>query len=141
MDTDGKNSRKLTNHPPSDDNPSWSPDGKRIAFTADRSDREWNRQIYVMDADGGNQRRLTQNPFKDWNPSWSPDGKRIAFVSNREDDGNREIFVINTNGDNPRNLTNNPDDDTNPAWSNPVLAVSPADKIFTTWGWLKQVDR
>ena len=55
MDNDGDNLRNLTNNPADDRDPSWSPDGKRIAFTADRNDRDWNRQIYVMDADGGNQ--------------------------------------------------------------------------------------
>ena len=48
----------------------------RIAFM---SDRDWNRQIYVMDNHGGNQRNLTNNPADDRNPSWSPDGTRIAF--------------------------------------------------------------
>ena len=138
MDADGDNKQNLTNNASHDSNPSWSPDGKRIAFDSYRAK---SRDIYVMDVDGGNQRRVTQNPFKDWDPSWSPDGKQIVFVSNREDDGNREIYVINTDGTNPRNLTNHPDDDTIPAWSNPVLSVAPAGKILTTWGWLKQVDQ
>ena len=46
----------LTNNPGEDMDPSWFPDGKRIAFSSDRNDRAGNRQIYVMDADGGNQR-------------------------------------------------------------------------------------
>ena len=47
--------------------PSWSPDGKRIAFV---STREGNREIYVMDADGKNPRRLTNNPRNDIDPVW-----------------------------------------------------------------------
>ena len=74
----------------------------QIAFV---SDRDGNREIYVMDADGGNLRRLTDNPVDDWYPSWSPDGKRIAFVSER--DGNLQIYVMDTDGGNPRNLSNN----------------------------------
>ena len=41
--------------------PSWSPDGKRIAFASYR-EAEWpNYEIYVMDTNGGNQQRLTKN--------------------------------------------------------------------------------
>ena len=87
-------------------------------------------------------KNLTLNPFfSERNPSWSPDSKRIAFVSDREVDGNYEIYVMDADGKNQRNLTNNPNDDTDPAWSNPVLAVAPAGKILTMWGWLKQVDQ
>ena len=109
-------SEDLTNHESSDYNPSWSPDGKRIAFTSFRNGRKWD--IYVMDADGDNQRRLTNHPDGDWNPSWSPDGKRIAFVSNRTRDLNPDIYVMDADGSNPRNLTNHPDDDEAPAWLN-----------------------
>ena len=54
MDTDGKNLRRLTHNPLDEWEPSWSPDGKRIAFTASE-DRivDQHPQIYVMDADGG----------------------------------------------------------------------------------------
>ncbi len=138
MDADGRNPQNLTNHPNSDENPSWSPDGKRIAFD---SFRDGNRDIYVMDVDGGNQRRLTKNPFKDWEPTWSPDGKRIVFVSDREVDGNHEVHLINADGNNPRNLTNHAGDDTDPAWFDPAFAVTPTGKILTIWERLKQVDR
>ena len=65
MDADGGNPQNLTNDPRDDRNPSWSPDGKRIAFASDRDgfkndDLIITDEIYVMDADGGNpQNHLT----------------------------------------------------------------------------------
>ena len=136
MDDDGGNLQNLTNNSFNDEYPSWSPDGKRIAFASDRRGDLVNFEIYVMDADGGNPQNLTNNPFSDRNPSWSPDGKRIAFTSSR--DWNTEIYVMDADGGNPQNLTNNPQNDLGPAWYNPAFAVAPAGKKFTIWGWLKQ---
>jgi len=84
----------------------------QIAFV---SERDWNKEIYVMDADGNNLRNLTNNPASDEAPSWSPDGQGIAFQSDR--DGNSEIYVMDADGNNLRNLTNNPAGDSSPAWS------------------------
>ena len=120
MDADGANPRNLTNNPDDDMSPSWSPDGRRIAFVFDGKDRDGNRQIYVMDADGSNQRNLSKNGFDEWGPSWSPDGKWIAFVSDRRghfDPFDMEIYVMDADGGNRRNLSNHPDNDTHPSWS------------------------
>ena len=142
MDADGGNQQRLTNNRKSELYPSWSPDGNRIAFSADRKGDRVNFEIYVMDADGGNQQRLTNNRIHDRYPSWSPDGKRIAFSS--EKDGNwesLEIYVMDADGGNPQNLTNNPQVDVGPAWLNSPFSVSPAGKQFTMWGWVKQVNQ
>ena len=139
MDADGKNTRRLTNNRKRDFSPSWSPDGKWIAFSSDRKGDDVNHEIHVMDADGGNQRRLTNNRVHDKSPSWSSDGKRIVFSSYR--DGNGEIYVMDNDGGNQQKLTNNPHLDSQPEWLNSPFSVSPAGKKFTTWGRLKQVDR
>ena len=138
MDADGDNKQNLTKNASHDENPSWSPDGKRIVFA---SWRDRNAEIYVMEADGNNPRNLTNHPFKDWDPSWSPDGRRIVFVSDREVDGNPDIFVINANGGNPKNLTNHPEDDLAPAWFGSAFSVAPAGKALTLWGRVKQANR
>ena len=141
MDADGGNQRRLTNNRKNDRHPSWSPDGNRIAFSADRKGDLQNFEIYVMDADGENEQKLTENRVHDRHPSWSPDDKRIVFSS--EKDGNwesLEIYVMDADGGNPQNLTNNPQVDVGPAWLNSPFSVSPAGKRFTMWGRLKQVE-
>ncbi len=139
MDADGGNQQRLTENRKNDWGPSWSPDGKRIAFASDRKGDLVNIEIYVMDADGANEHRLTENRVHDTFPSWSPDGERIAFMSHR--DGNWEICVMDNDGGNQQNLTNNPHDDWSPSWFNSPFSVSPGGKKFTMWGRLKQVDR
>ena len=128
MDADGKNRRRLTNNRHDDWDPSWSPDGKRIAFTS--SGKVLNvvqahplfveggpPQIYVMDADGKNQRRLTNTDFAEWYPSWSPDGKRIAFTSSGAmDTAGWYIYVVDADGKNLQRLTH-PDGGWYPSWS------------------------
>ena len=138
MDADGGNPQRLTENPKNDWDPVWSPDGKRIAFAADRKGDLENFEIYAMDANGENEQRLTENRSDDWSPSWSPNGERITFRSER--DGNGEIYVIDADGGNPQNLSNNPHSDFGPAWFNSPFSVSPVGKKFMMWGWLKQVD-
>ncbi len=56
--------------------PTWSPDGTQLAFTAYDGDH-W--RIYVIDADGTHRRVLTRGTGEWENPDWSPDGRWIAF--------------------------------------------------------------
>jgi Tol biopolymer transport system component/predicted Ser/Thr protein kinase len=60
--------------------PSWSPDGYRIAYWAQEGGR---RDIWTMTADGSAPVRVTDDPHLDWNPVWSPDAKYLYFCSDR----------------------------------------------------------
>ena len=67
---DGSNRRRLTTHPDSETAPAWSPDGKEIAFTSDRTGRP---QIYIMNADGSGQARRLPIPDPEADrATWSP---------------------------------------------------------------------
>ena len=112
MRSDGSDPTRLTHNEHNDTLPTWSPDGRKIAFV---SDRDGNREIYVMNADGTEQINLTLNLADDWTPAWSPDGKRIAFASFR--DGDWEIYVMDARGANPTRLTKSKGVDAHPAWS------------------------
>ena len=92
MNADGSGQTRLTNNEEIDRNPSWSPDGEKIAFN---SIRDGNEEIYIMNADGSGQTRLTNNSASDdIDPTWSPDGEKIAFASSS--DGNFGIYIMNS---------------------------------------------
>jgi WD40 repeat protein len=76
MDVHGREVRRLTTTIGLDIDPTWSPDGTRIAF---RSTRDGQDEIYVMNADGTCQHDVSMTPEDDRAPAWSPDGTRIAF--------------------------------------------------------------
>ena len=75
--------------------PTWSPDGMRMAFTAPcRRNRESyaGSSLYTINVDGSGLTQLPINPGDGYDPTWSPDGQRIAFVSLRIG-GVPQIFV------------------------------------------------
>ena len=61
-------------------NPTWSPDGKQIAFSAQVGGLT---DLFAYDLGTGQLQRLTEDPYADLAPAWSPDGTQIAFVTDR----------------------------------------------------------
>jgi len=114
MNADGSGARRLFDLPSGETHASWSPDGERIAFTADR-DGDGIPAIWVSDADGDHPRQLTSDAFHASAPDWSPDGSRIAFTSNR--DGGRDIWIMHSDGSDQRRLVDSGLDDYFPDWS------------------------
>ncbi len=107
MNADGSDQRRITIRPRafwSESRPSWSADGKKLLFLADRDVPVGNIEIYSMNADGTGDARLTTYPGHDDAPAFSPDGRRIAF-SRGASFLSTEIYVMAADGSGPRELT------------------------------------
>ncbi len=102
MSLDGKSSTSITKGPNGAMNvePAVSPDGKKLAFSSDRSGKP---MIYTMDSDGKNAKRITFGGKYNSTPTWSPDGKVLAFAGYEKD--HFDIFTINVDGTGLKRLT------------------------------------
>jgi Tol biopolymer transport system component/predicted Ser/Thr protein kinase len=90
MRPDGSDVTQVTFGPGNKSQPSWSPDGKRIAFV---SDKDGNQEIYVMNVDSSHMVNLTNHPEDEYDPAWSPDGSKLAFTTTRYGD-QLQVYVI-----------------------------------------------
>src|SRR5947209_9586426 len=100
---DGTGLKRLTDTKGYDAEGSYSPDGKQIVFC---SERDGNRELYIMDADGNNVRKLTNAPgCYNGGPFFSPDGKRVIFRADRKKKDQLQLYVIDADGKNERVLT------------------------------------
>lgn len=91
--------------------PSWSPDGRKIAFQAYRSST-W--QIWTVNADGSGLEPVTSSPYDDREPAWSPDGTRIAFSSDRS--GSYDVWVLTIASGDVKPATFAPSNEYMPSW-------------------------
>jgi Tol biopolymer transport system component len=96
----GGSPRWLTRGISTDRQPVYSPDGRRILFTSDRSG---NTDIWEMDLRNGSIGRIVDHPADDMDPAYAPGGRGVIWTSNRT--GHLEIYTAGDDGGNPRRVT------------------------------------
>lgn len=99
MNADGTNARRMTtiSNCSFDENYTWSPDGRKIAFTKSTPALACYDEVFVIDVDGTNPLQLTNCLSNNGSehPAWSPDGTSILFANGS---GGDTIWIMNTNG-------------------------------------------
>jgi dipeptidyl aminopeptidase/acylaminoacyl peptidase len=108
----GGEPRQLTDGDWNDGEACWSPDGRSLAFTSDRSDDRWAwpaSQVWTVNLINGELARLTAEEIGASGPAWSPDGKTIVFLGSprREGVGHTDLYTTQPGSSAPsqRSLT------------------------------------
>ena len=97
VDRGGGDARRLTSTPAVESDPHFSPDGRTIAFTSNRSG---TAAVYTLPIDGGAPTRLTWYPAGSYARGWTPDGSRVLYASGRETAprGYNRLWTVSTDG-------------------------------------------
>ena len=112
-DADGENARIITESPEPILSPSWSPDGRRLAYVSFENGQS---AIYVQVLRTGNRQRVSARAGVNSAPAWSPDGRRLALVLSKTD-GNLDLYTLDLSNQVLTRLTRHPAIDTEPCWS------------------------
>ena len=92
-----------------DHQPAFSPDGRRVIFSSNRSG---NVDLWILNLDTNRLRQYTDDPADDWDPAFTPDGAHIIWSSSRS--GNMEIWMATIAGSQARQITHDGVDAENP---------------------------
>ena len=97
--------KRITSTPAVESNPRFSPDGKWIAFTSNRSGRN---AVYLVSSEGGDVKRLTWHPNGALVRGWTNDGQRVLYASTRETAPRpyNRLWTVSTEGGAPDLLSN-----------------------------------
>jgi TolB protein len=112
MDADGTDAAPLLTNGKCNENASWSPDSKKIAFSSSTNGSD---DVWVINASGSGLKRLTKlsenGGSTSEHPSFSPKGDKIAFIR-----GEQDLWVMKANGSNEKVLANSRSEYENPDW-------------------------
>lgn len=111
-DQDGFNPHTLLTSSEPIMSPSWSPNGRSIAYV---SFEKKHAAIFVQDVATGSRRLLTDYPGINGAPAWSPDGRKLALVLSKS--GSPNIYVMDIASQQLKALTNDFNINTEPSWS------------------------
>ncbi|CAM3658907.1 Tol-Pal system beta propeller repeat protein TolB [Polynucleobacter brandtiae] len=111
-DADGQNIRNAMTSGEPIISPSWSPDGKKVAYV---SFEDRKSVIYVHELATGRRIALSNQKGNNSAPAWSPDGKKLAISLSK--DGNTQVYSINADGSGLQRLTTGRTIDTEPQYS------------------------
>jgi len=112
MDYDGENQRRVTRDDLLAIYPEWFPDGRKLAYTRYRRQRQ---EACAVNVGSGAVQRLTDFPGLNAFVNVSPDGQYIAMSLSK--DGNTEIYRLNADGGGPKRLTFGRSTESSPCWS------------------------
>lgn len=114
MNIDGADIVRLTNGEGEAGNPSWHPDGQRIAFKWTRGFEPGNYNIFIMDIASRAVTQLTHGEGRNENPVWAPDGVHIVYSSKRG--RTTQIYTMLADGTGQKQLTQSGNNE-KPVWA------------------------
>jgi TolB protein len=117
-DADGEGAQVALASPEPIISPSWSSDGRELAYVSFESQKA---VVWVQEVASGKRRAVANFRGSNSAPAWSPDGKRMAVTLSR--DGGSQIYLMDRSGENLRRLTQSASIDTEPVFSPDGLSL------------------